>query len=701
VNVKTRNLVTRRGVPSPLGATPELDGINFSIFSEKATAVELLLFESHTDRLPFATIPLDPQINRTFYLWHIFVEGLRPGILYAYRVDGPCRHEDGDRFNSNRVLIDPYARGNSHTLWNRKDALDLLPHKDNVRTSMRSIVIDTSNYRWEGVEPPETPMKDSIIYEMHVGGFTRSRTSKVEYPGTFQGIIEKIPYLKELGITAIELLPIFDFDAQEVFGVFNGIELKNYWGYSTIGFFAPQSDYCTHPEKGAHLNEFRNMVKELHRNGIEVILDVVFNHTEEGDHNGPTIHFKGLANDVYYHLEKNKRYYSNYSGCGNAVNCNHPIVSKFITDCLRFWVEEMHVDGFRFDLGSILARDTDGRPMKYPPVLWEIELSHTFADTKLIAEAWDAVGLYQVGSFPGNRWAEWNGYYRDDVRRFVKGDKGIAGYVASRIAGSSDIFQHKLEKPTNSINFITAHDGFTMMDLVSYNKKNNWANGEFNRDGTNQNYSWNCGIEGPTDDPDISQLRLRQIKNFATILMISNGVPMILSGDEVGKSQGGNNNVYCQDNELSWFDWSLTQTNKEIFRFYKHAIALRKRLHLLRRGEFYSGEVNSRGIKDIEWHGCELNAPGFSDSNACVLACTMGGFHPDDPDVHVMMNMYYEPLPFKLRPLPADYSWYRVIDTSEPSPGDILPHGEEQLLNNQESCLVPERTIMLLISKKR
>ena len=441
------------------------------------------------------------------------------------------------------------------------------------------------------------------------------------------------------------------------------------------------------------------MVKELHRAGIEVILDVVFNHSEEGDHSGPTIHFKGLANDVYYHLEKNKKYYSNYSGCGNAVNCNHPIVSKFITDCLRFWVEEMHVDGFRFDLGSILARDTDGKPMKYPPVLWEIELSHTFASTKLIAEAWDAVGLYQVGSFPGNRWAEWNGYYRDDVRRFVKGDKGIVGYVASRIGGSSDIFQHKLEKPTNSINFITAHDGFTLADLVSYNKKNNWANGEFNRDGSNQNYSWNCGHEGPTDDDEVNKLRLAQMKNFMALLMLSHGVPMILSGDEVGKSQGGNNNVYCQDNEISWFDWSLIETNKEMFRFTKMMIAFRKRCRSLRRGEFLQGHTNDRGIGDIEWHGCHLNEPGFGDPNSNVLSFTMGAFDEEDPDIHVMMNMHHVGLTFQIRALPDNRKWHRLVDTAARSPDDIIEPGHELLLTNQDSIAVSPRSIVVLISR--
>lgn len=462
------------GAMHPLGAVPDEQGVNFSLFSEHATSVELLLFAEHNDPEPLQTIQLDPVTNRTFHFWHVYVRGLQPGMHYAYRLDGPQDlHGEGDRFNKNKVVLDPYARGITDALWSRTAACT---PDDNVRTSMRCAVIDTSKYDWEGDQPLHRPTSATIIYEMHVGGFTRSLSSGCQHPGTFAGIVEKIPYLQELGITAVELLPIFAFDKQGVsqLNPVDGKPLTDFWGYNPVSHFAPHHAYCLSPGESSHIQDFREMVKALHKTGIEVILDVVFNHTSEGNQLGPTISFRGLDNSTYYMLvPDDKQQYLDYTGCGHTFNCNHPVVEKLIAECLEFWVKEMHVDGFRFDEGSILARDEDGNPMAYPPVVWHISLDEALADTKVIAEAWDAGGLYDVGNFPGERWAEWNGRFRDDMRRFVKGDAGLVGSVASRIAGSSDLYQSKGRLPINSINFITCHDGFTLNDLVSYNVKHN------------------------------------------------------------------------------------------------------------------------------------------------------------------------------------------------------------------------------------
>jgi isoamylase len=685
------------GCSHPFGAVPDKDGVNFSIFSEHATSVELLLFDRDDAPQPIQIIQLNPKFNKTFHFWHIYVRGLKAGAHYAYRVNGnPDLHRAGHRFNKNKVLLDPYARGNTNTLWQRNDALGT---KDNLTTSMRSVVIDISDYDWEGDRPLNRPMSDTVIYEVHVGGFTRSPSSGCKYPGTFSAIIEKIPYLKELGITAVELLPIFDFDEKNILREVNGKQLKDYWGYNPHSYFAPEASYCAFPDVGNHIREFRDLVKALHKEGIEVILDVVFNHTDEGNHEGPTISFKGLFNDIFYHLVHwDKQYYMDYSGCGNTVNCNHPIVEKLIVDCLEFWVKEMHVDGFRFDEASILSRSQDGVPMSYPPVIWQIETSETLADTKIIAEAWDAGGLYQIGDFPGYRWAEWNGRFRDDIRRFVKGDAGMVGAVAWRLAGSSDLYQSSRHLPINSINFISCHDGFTLNDLVSYNHKHNEANGENNQDGINDNLSWNCGVEGETDNPEIDALRRRQIKNFAAILLLSQGVPMLVAGDEVRRTQKGNNNAYCQDNEISWLDWNLAQKNADIFRFFKLMVNFRKCYchSALRRSNFFTGEVNDRGLADIAWHGCKLFKPGWHDSHARVLGFTLGGFE-GEADIHVMLNMYWEDLNFEI-PSIKDRKWYRVVDTALPSPIDIAEPGEETVVSG-DVYSVKERSVVVLISK--
>ena len=683
-----------KGRPHPLGASISPEGVNFSLFSGNATGVELLLFESHDSPEPFQTIRLDPRVNKSFHFWHVFVRGLEPGVHYAYRVDGPWNPAAGHRFNRNKVLIDPYARGNTDTLWDRAAACG---PEDNLASAMRSVVIDVSGYDWEGDRPLNRPMNETIIYEMHVRGFTQSPGSGVAYPGTFAGIVEKIPYLKELGVTAVELMPIFDFDIKQPLRTVDGTPLHNYWGYGTVCFFAPQSAYCVIPEEGRHAVEFRDMVKALHRAGIEVILDVVFNHTDEGNHLGPTFCFRGIDNSTYYYLVPwDKQYYFDFTGCGNTLNCNHPIVQKFIIECLRYWVREMHVDGFRFDLGSVLARGEDGQPLPHPPVVWQIELDEALAETKVIAEAWDAAGLYQIGHFPGDRWAEWNGRYRDDIRRFLRGEPGLVGAVASRIGGSSDLYQAQGELPVNSINFVTCHDGFTLNDLVSYNQKHNQANGEGNRDGQDENLSWNCGVEGPSDDPDIEGLRSRQIRNFAALLLLSRGVPMLLMGDEVRRTQLGNNNAYCQDNPVSWFDWSLPERHADLLRFFRLMIAFRKRHSTLHCGHFFTGELDSRGVPDVAWHGCRLHEPGWHDPQARVLAFTLGGLE-GQPDLHVMMNMYWERLDFEV-PEIAGRSWSKAVDTAAPSPKDIFEEGAEPPFAGR-ICPVEPHSIVVLVAR--
>ena len=682
---------TEPGCAHPLGITVSREGVNLSLFSEAATEVILLLFDSATAIEPIQIVRLDPFLNKTFHFWHVFIRGCGPGMFYAFRVDGPNEPARGHRFNPNKVLVSPYAHGISRALWKRGDAMG---PRDNIASSMRCAVVDLSSYDWEGDRPLNRPMHESIIYEMHVGGFTRAPGSSVRHPGTFAGVVEKIPYLKALGITAVELLPIFEFDDSAVALNPAGEAVGNYWGYSTIGFFAPHSGYATTRDAVSHVNEFRDLVKALHKAGIEVILDVVFNHTDEGNEYGPAQSFRGIDNRTFYLLDPaDPSRYLDYSACGNTVNANHPVPQKLIVDSLRYWVQEMHVDGFRFDEGSILARGEDGTPLVHPPVIWQIELDETLADTKMIAEAWDAAGLYQVGHFPGDRWAEWNARYRDDIRRFVRGDPGLIGAVAARIGGSADIYEARGQTPDNSINFITVHDGFTLNDLVSYNGKHNEANGEANRDGVNENLSWNCGVEGPTDEPGIRARRAQQMENFLTILLLSRGVPMLLAGDEVKRTQGGNNNAYNQNNETSWFDWTLTKTNQEMLRFVQRMIAFRKAHPALSQPAFYTGVSGQRGIADITWHGTTLNNPGFNDTTARVLACTIAGID-DTADLHVMMNMFWEPLVFDL---PVG-QWRVAVDTSASGPED-LPDLAESPTNIHGRWTVNGRSVVVLSSR--
>lgn len=648
----------------PLGATVMGSGVNFSVFSKHATDVELVLFERPEDKKPIRTIRLYRDTNKTFYYWHCFIQGIGTGQIYAWRVHGPFRPEKGLRFDSSKILLDPYAKAIITDNYNREAAK--LYGKDNCESAMKCVVADSRGYDWEGDKPLRTSYSRSIIYELHVGGFTKNKNSGIsdEKRGTFVGLIEKIPYLKSLGITAVELLPIQQFDEQNA-----SYGLKDYWGYSPIGFFAPHNKYSSRQDPLGPIFEFREMVKALHRAGIEVILDVVFNHTAEIDDTGPILSFKGLGNDSYYILnEKNPALYANYSGCGNSINANNSIVRRLMSDCLRYWVSEMHVDGFRFDLASALTRDEEGKPMGNPPIIWSIESDPVLAGTKVIAEAWDAAGLYQVGRFIGDRFAEWNGPFRDDVRTFVRGEENTVKKLAARLIGSPDIYVNPEREPQRSINFITCHDGFTLNDLVSYNVKHNEANGEYNKDGSDENFSFNYGVEGPHDSPEIEKIRIRQIKNFISILLISQGTPMVLMGDEVRRTQKGNNNCYCQDNELSWFDWTLVEKNKDLLRFTSNMINFTIGLGLFNLEEILvTTESNLK--PSIKWHGVNLGNPDWSSWSHTL------SFELINPRVFehlfVMLNFFNKDLSFDIPRLPTDQKWYRVIDTSLPSPSDF------------------------------
>jgi isoamylase len=690
---------TRPGWRYPSGATPDASGINFSVFSRYATSVELLLYETALSPEPFQIIRLDPETNRTFFSWHVYVEGLPKGVHYTWRVDGPAdTRNTGFRFDKEQGLVDPYATGVTDYLWDRSRAC-----RENSAgsASMRAVVPGDEGYDWEGDQPLDRPFENSIIYEMHVGGFTRHPSSNVAYPGTFSGLIQKIPYLQALGITEVELMPVMAFDGQDVPEETRRLGLKNFWGYSPHSFFSPHPAYCVSPASGTQRREFRDLVKALHRAGIGVILDVVFNHTAEAGPDGPIINFKGLGNNTFYHLDpRDRRLYRDYTGCGNTINCNHPLVTRFLVECLEYWVREMHVDGFRFDLASVLARGEDGTPLYDAPAPWNIEFSSILARSTLIAEAWDAGGLYQVGAFPGFRWAEWNGRYRDVIRRFVRGDPGLIAEVATRVSGSSDLYQQAGRLPINSINFVTCHDGFTLWDLVSYNRKHNEANGENNRDGSDQNLSWNCGDEGQTSDAGILSLRMRQAKNFVAILLLSRGVPMILAGDEVLRTQHGNNNCYCQDNALGWFDWTLTERNHEMLRFLRYMVAFRRRHPCLMQRRFLTGRRREGyPLPDVAWHGLRLDQPLWHDSQAKLLVFTLGAVDEAEAHLHVIFNMSGSSLDLPLPPL-AGQIWHRAIDTGRPAPGEIL-HPSSQPPVKESLYQVHERSVVVLEGRPR
>jgi isoamylase len=671
------------GSSAPLGATVRPGGVNFSVYSKSASSLELLLFDSQEDLKPARVIALDPRKNRTYHYWHVLVPDLKPGQLYGFRAVGEFRPEQGLRFDSSKVLLDPYALAVAIPNAYSRVA-------DNTPV-MKSVVVDPSTYDWEGDHPLRRPFVETVIYELHVRGFTRHPNSGVEpgKAGTYAGLIEKIPYLVDLGVTAIELMPIFQFDAADA-----PLGHINYWGYSPVSFFAVHRAYSSRGGPIGPMNEFRDLVKALHRAGIEVILDVVFNHTAEGDGHGPTFCFRGLANEDYYLLETDRANYANYSGTGNTLNANHPIVRRMILDSLRYWVTHMHVDGFRFDLASVLARDQTGAPVPNPPAILDIESDPLLAGTKMIAEAWDAGGLYQVGRFVGDAWQEWNGRFRDDVRRFVKSDNGTVSGVAARLLGSPDIYAHENREPEQSINFVTCHDGFTLNDLVSYDQKHNEDNGENSRDGMNDNLSWNCGVEGPTSDPAIESLRLRQIKNCIALTLLAVGTPMLLMGDEVRRTQRGNNNAYCQDNETSWFDWSLCERNVGLRRFVKMMIAFRLRRDVAIESAGLGGLTLNQFLAQarLRWHGLTLNSPDWSD-NSHSIALTVASLL-ETFTVHAMLNAYWEPLTFEL---PRTVNrWRRWVDTSLSQPEDIYLWEQAPIVCQSRYTVGPRSLVFLV-----
>ena len=672
-----------RGSPLPLGATQRLEGINFAIFSRHATEVTLVLVLPGDPQSPIH-LALDPAMNRTGDIWHVLVRDLHPGVRYSYHIDrNPCPNPLVYRCNPDTALLDPYATE--------------VTVEANTSPALRGVV-PSESFDWGSDQPLNHSLADSIVYELHVRGFTQHPSSAVERPGTFLGLTEKIPYLKALGITAIELLPVQEFEEMyyDPVNPSTAARPRNYWGYDPVAFFAPKCSYSSESSDSGPVREFKEMVKRFHAAGIEVILDVVFNHTAEGDETGPTFSLRGIDNPVYYMIDPETGAYRNYSGCGNTLNCNHPVVRDLILDALRYWVTEMHVDGFRFDLASILGRGRDGSVLANPPLLENLSADPILANTKLIAEAWDASGLYQVGTFPAwGRWAEWNARFRDDVRKFVKGDPGMVSALATRLCGSPDLYQTSERQPYHSINFITCHDGFTLADLVSYNEKHNQMNGENNLDGSNDNASWNCGAEGPTDSAEVLGLRRRQVKNFATLLLMAHGVPMILAGDELGRSQQGNNNPYCQDNGVSWIDWTLKQKNADLFRFFRLLIAFRHRHPALRRISFVPLPCCPR----IEWHGVKLGSPDWSWYSRSLA---MHLSHTDEAgtteDAYLIANAYWEELTFEL-PVLADRTWIRFVDTTLESPADIAEDEASGLPIRDSHYNVGPRSVVVLVSR--
>jgi glycogen operon protein len=696
-------LRTARGRSLPLGAAALADGINFALLCRHGTGVRLVLFALDKDEC-LGEIELHPRRNRTGDHWHILVAGLPAAFRYGWRVDGP--YGRGNRFNPATVLLDPATTALSGgAVWGQRNgralrgaAPALSPYE-----IPRSVFFRRA-FNWREDAPPLIWLEDSVVYEMHVRGFTCHPSAGVSHPGTFAALVEKIPYLKQLGVTAVELLPVHEFDENDCpfSNPKTGRPLRNFWGYNSIAFAAPKAAYASTGKEFGQVTEFREMVRAFHEAGLEVILDVVFNHTGEGDDRGRTYSFRGLDNELYYMLGPDGRYL-NFSGCGNTVNCNHPVVRDLLLTCLRFWVAEMHVDGLRFDLASVFGRDRYGNVLVEPPVVESIGEDGVLRDTKLIAEPWDAGGLYQVGRFPfGLRWSEWNGRYRDDVRRFWRGDPGLAGALATRLCGSADLYQASGRLPQHSINFITCHDGFTLADLVSYDHKHNEANGEYNRDGSDDNLSWNGGVEGPTDNPSILAWRRRQTRNLVATLFLSQGVPMLLAGDEFLRTQGGNNNAWCQDNEIGWVDWSLASTHADFLRFTREMIAFRKRHPALRRRDFFRGR-GPRGDRepDITWHGVEPFAPDFTGSSrslAFLLNGSLTGREPDQ-DIYVACNAWCETLLFRIPLSPSGHVWRRVVDTALASPLDIVPEADGPQVGVGTQYPVAAYSVVVLVTQ--
>jgi glycogen operon protein len=691
------------GTPLPIGGAHEQGGgVNFVLFSRHATGVRLEFYQNPDDSSPSRIIDLDPVRHRTGDVWHVWVRGIPAGQLYGYRVKGPYLPEEGHRFNAHKLLLDPYARAiapvenwdflAARAYDSSSSLTDLsISTVDNAATAPKCIFTQ-DQFDWEMDSPPKHSASDMVIYETHVRGFTIHASSAVAHPGTFVGLTEKIPYLRDLRVTAIELMPVLEFNENELNrrNPITGEKLKNYWGYNPVAFFAPKQTYRIGGPHGQQIVEFREMVKAFHRAGIEVILDIVLNHTAENDELGPTISLRGFENSIYYMLQENEcRYYKDFSGVGNTLNANHPVVREFVRNVLRYWVMHMHVDGFRFDLASILGRDEHGNILRNAPLLEDIAEDPILRDIKIIAEAWDAGGAYQVGSFSTKRWTEWNGRFRDDVRRFWVGDAGMIGWFASRICGSSDLYQDSGKGPASSLNFVTCHDGFTLNDLVSYRVKHNDENGEYGRDGTDANYSDNCGVEGPSQDPDVEDVRNRLIKNFLLTLFISRGVPMLLGGDEFRRTQRGNNNAYCQDNEVSWFDWSLLEKHKEIHRFTRGMIAFRRAHPVLRKEAFYTDA-------DIEWFAPNGATPDWADQRQKSIACLIRG--QTEPDLFLLFNADTSPVDFFILALPAGKIWRLAVDTSRPAPDDLFDPEKEPSLQGQIGFRLEPRSSAILLT---
>ena len=684
------DLAARPGHVLPFGATRVPGGVNFSVYSTGAEEMTLVLFRCG-EREPFAKLPIPPEF-RIGAVWAITVYGIEPDdIEYGYRVAGPEQPRPGERFDPRRIVADPHARAMSgRAVWGAEP-----DHTDPYPFRSRLVPED---FDWEGDSPLRLPVGDLVVYETHVRGFTRRDGSGVRYPGTYAGLVEKIPYLVDLGVNCVELMPVFEFDEFENSREHDGTRLLNYWGYSTVGFFAPKAGYAATGRFGMEVDEFKNLVKQLHRHGIEVILDVVYNHTAEGDDRGRTISFRGLDNPTYYMLDP-EGYYRNFSGTGNTFNCNHPVARDFILGCLRYWASEYHVDGFRFDLAAILDRDTDGAPMANPPLLEALAHDPVLRDCKLVAEAWDAGGLYQVGSFPAyHRWSEWNGRFRDDVRRFLKGDDGTIGGLATRLAGSPDLYRDR--GSVASVNFVTCHDGFTLADLVSYDRKHNLANGEDGRDGTSDDASWNCGAEGETDDPDVLELRARQVRNALVVLMLSQGVPMLTAGDEVGRTQRGNNNAYCHDSELTWFDWDLVDRNADLRAFVRDLVALRRAHPVLRDAGHPDGaDHTGLGYPDISWHGVRAWEPDWSAGSLLLGVLRCGPATPDGgPFLYTLLNAHWDGHDVELPALPDGLLWHRSVDTARRS-GRSTPPGQERPLADQLRRRVQSRSSLVLVGR--
>ena len=698
------------GRPEVLGATPSGNGVNFALYSKNAERVVLDLFDAPDAKQPSFSIDFDPVKNKTGGVWHIFVEGLSAGTLYLFRVDGPYNPPQGHRFNFNKYLFDPYAKafsqGSVFQSYNRQRELGLAGLENGKLSDLsnfpKCVVVDDSDFDWQGDKPLNYPLSETVIYEAHLKGYTASRTSDVSAPGTYKGFVEKIPYLKKLGITSVELMPVFEFDEHET-GAINpktGETLSNYWGYSTIGFFAPKTTYAFDRTPGASVREFKTLVRELHKAGIEVILDVVFNHTAEGNEHGYTFCFRGLENSAYYMLPENeKQYYQNFSGCGNTVNAAHPVTTKFILDSLRYWVGEMHVDGFRFDLAAALCRDQKSYMQNFPFLTNAISEDSILCHSKIIAEPWDCGGGYLVGGFPGGRWSEWNDRYRNDIRRFIRGDEGVATAAATRLAGSSDLYNHSGRNPDASINFVSCHDGFPMNDIVSYNGKHNDENGEDNRDGSDDNNCYNHGYEGVTVNPKIEALRLKKLKNFMVCLMVSQGVPMFAAGDEFRRTQMGNNNAYCQDNEISWVNWNLEKRNQELFNFTRKAIQLRKLHPVFRRKKFFSGSK-----AEIEWYDVDGKNPDWSNMKRFLGFKLVGSSVFDkngkpDNDFYVAGNTDIYDVTITLPTLSKGKRWYYVADSSVDGEEGFVEPGTETLLQEQQRYVLPTASFVILIAK--